>query len=388
MSAGTKRIFISDIHMGDQRSMGQPPSRSHPYGWLQKNIPTLTKFLRDKLQAEDVGDVIVLGDLFDQWVIPSNQDPLATVTDICSNPANKGIIDNLKELARSSKLSYVPGNHDMSACQEDLPILKSFINATFPGIHFICDDDQPAGVYRKDNLVAEHGNMHCLFNAPDRWSAPGSFLPLGYFISRMVAYKVAETGQPENVLDILFKFILEFSGKPNFIYDLFLAVADDARLKKTDKIRMGNMNGFGETITIDEVASQYVELIRNWDEHHVKISSPIAITDDCGELLEAAFKLYLGPGTSPDIDIAIFGHTHAWRNEDPYPLLDENVREGGPSLSPSACKAIYANSGTWVDSTHHCTYVETEVDEENQLHYVRVKSYPGDILLQERFVAL
>ena len=76
------------------------------------------------------------------------------------------IIDNLKEFARRSKLSIVPGNHDMSSCAKDVPIIKDFIDTTFPGINFICDDHQPTGVYREGNLVAEHGNMYCLvFNA-------------------------------------------------------------------------------------------------------------------------------------------------------------------------------------------------------------------------------
>jgi UDP-2,3-diacylglucosamine pyrophosphatase LpxH len=67
--------------------------------------------LHDQLHAQDVGQVVILGDLFDQWVIPTDLDPLPRLDDICNNPANQSIIDNLKELARSSRLSYVPGNH-------------------------------------------------------------------------------------------------------------------------------------------------------------------------------------------------------------------------------------------------------------------------------------
>jgi len=385
-----KRIFISDIHMGDQRSMEPFPPHSHPYGWLQENIPKLTQFLSDKLQAKDVGEVVILGDLFDQWVIPSDLDPIAGPDNICSNPSNQGIIDNLKKLAESSKLTYVPGNHDMSACRKDIPVMRDFIKATFPGINFICEDDRPTGVYRSENLklIAEHGNMHCLFNAPDTWTSSGSFLPLGYFISRLVAYKVAQTGQSENYLDILCKFIAEFKTNPDFISDLFFAVADDAGLNKSDKIDMVNISGFGPSITIDEVAIKYSELIHDWDETHDKIDSKGAIEGDSLGLLWAAYKLYLGPETGPAINIAIFGHTHAWKNEDPYSFSDEDGQENEPSFRSHACKAIYANSGTWIDSVRLCTYVETEADEGNQRHYVRVRLYPGNQLLQELFVAL
>jgi len=66
-SGGNRRIFISDIHMGDQRSMpGQ-----FPLGWLRENIHYLTDFLDDLLNAQDVIQVVILGDLFDQWVIPT-----------------------------------------------------------------------------------------------------------------------------------------------------------------------------------------------------------------------------------------------------------------------------------------------------------------------------
>jgi UDP-2,3-diacylglucosamine pyrophosphatase LpxH len=288
-----KRIFISDIHMGDERSMKPSLQHPYPYGWLNRHIIKLTNFLRDQSDTQDVGQLVILGDLFDQWIIPTDFDPLEKLDGICSNPANKGIIDNLKALADRSKLSYVPGNHDMSACQKDIPIVKEFIKTTLPGINFICKDDQPTGIYREAKLVAEHGNTYCLFNAPDTWTNPDPFLLLGYFISRVVAYKVAQTGKQENYLDILYKFILEFRSKPNFIYNLFLAVAADAGLNESDKIDMKNISGFEPMITIDEVANRYMQLIQNWDKTHDKIDSQGAIEGDCLSLLWAAYKVYL-----------------------------------------------------------------------------------------------
>jgi len=277
----------------------------------------------------------------------------------------------------------------MSACRKDIPVTKEFINATFPGINFICEDDRPTGTYRPEKLklVAEHGNMYCLFNAPDTWTASGSFLPLGYFISRLVAYKVHKTGNPENSLDILFKFIHELGAKPDLMDDFFLAVADDAGLNKIDKIKMTGITGYGAPVTVGQVSSKYKQLMRYWDENNVMIGSHVAMMADAGYLLWPAYRLYLGPDTSPDINIVIFGHTHTWKNEDPYPSLDETAEEADPSSPPQPCKTIYANSGTWIDHKL-CTYVETEVDQDKQLHYVRVKSYPRDQLLQELFVTL
>lgn len=382
---GNKRIFVSDIHMGDQRSMGPFPPHPHTYGWLRKNITNVTNFLSDQLQAQDVGEVVILGDLFDQWVIPTDLDPLVTLRNICDNPTNRGVIDNLKALAGSSriKLSYVPGNHDLSACRGDIPIRKKFIEATFPGINFICEDDQPTGVYRTGKLAAEHGNMYCLFNAPDTWTASDSFLPLGYFISRLVAYRMAQTGQPENYLNILVKFIHELELKPGFVDEFFFAVADDAGLDKSDKINMKNITGYPAAITISDVGNKYKQLISDWDKNHDIIRSLAAVIGDTADLSWAAAKVYL---VRPDINIVIFGHTHDHTMRKHYLLTDERDQQKVSLDFP--CAAIYANTGTWIDSAHFCTYVETEMDEANQRHYVRVKAYPGNVVLHEGFVTL
>jgi predicted phosphodiesterase len=390
-AGGKKQIFISDIHMGDERSMKPSP---HPYGWLIKNIAKLTNFLSEQLKDPDVGQVVILGDLFDRWVIPADLPPLEAFDSICSNSDNSGIIDNLKALAKSGKLSYVPGNHDMSLSQEDIPTVEEFFKRTFDGINFICyenNEHQPTGVYpdddKKPKLVAEHGNMYCVFNAPDIWTNPdSSFLPLGYFISRLVAYKVSKTGKSENDWNIAVKYFHEHEGEPNVIHDLILAVARDANWPRTAPIDMGNISGFAPAITVDEVANKYRELMANWDKdkNHNKNRSWVAIEGDTPLGLSwPAYAYYLGPNTDPNIKVVIFGHTHVSKLID-YSLSQQEDR---PLDEPHLCDKIYANSGSWIDN-NPCTYIETEVDEDNQLHVVRRKSYPTDVFGQELFVTL
>ena len=206
----------------------------------------------------------------------------------------------------------------MSPSREDIEPIRKFIEAAFPGINFICKIRptyrglSPGGL----KLVAEHGNMYCLFNAPDTRTSSRSFLPLGYFISRLVAYKVAKTGNPENSLDILFKFIHEFDVKPDFIDDFFLAIAADARFNKIDEIKMTGITGYAAPVTIDQVGSKYSQLMRHWDENNAIIRSHAAIMADAGYLGWAAYRIYLGPDTSPNVKIAIFGHTHAYEMRD------------------------------------------------------------------------
>jgi UDP-2,3-diacylglucosamine pyrophosphatase LpxH len=104
-------------------------SGPHPYGWFKNNIPILAEFLDDQLNALDVKEVVILGDLFDTWVLPVNYDPLISFANISSNPANKLVADKLKALAATAdvKLAYVPGNHDMGMDTTGILKIKKFM---------------------------------------------------------------------------------------------------------------------------------------------------------------------------------------------------------------------------------------------------------------------
>ena len=73
----------------------------------------LADFLAEQLDAPDVGEVVILGDLFDTWVIPTNENPLNSFQAIYDNPDNSPVTDSLRRLAERGILTYVPGNHDM-----------------------------------------------------------------------------------------------------------------------------------------------------------------------------------------------------------------------------------------------------------------------------------
>jgi hypothetical protein len=384
MADRNKRIFISDIHMGDDKSMSAP----NPYGWLKRNILVLAQFLEDQLRATDVKEVVILGDLFDTWLIPSNYAPLTSFDKICSNAANKPIIDGLKALAASPsiKLAYVPGNHDMSMDADGISATKQFMEKNFPGIRYFCNNAVPLGSYNVGTLAAEHGNRYCLFNAPDTWTAPDTFLPLGYFISRLVAYKVLKTGHEGDPRDIFITFLKEFMKHPDFIEDLFNAVAKDAGLKPGDTTQMMGVPGYPDMTSVEETGRRFRNLIQNWEKTPGNINVPTAVVGDYENLSYAADQAYFSPFRS-NINIVIFGHTHI-----------PDIIEKGESNAPSGdigvpreipCSCIYANSGTWVDlGKHGCTYVETEEKADERRHYVRLKEYPGNICIKEGFVLM
>jgi UDP-2,3-diacylglucosamine pyrophosphatase LpxH len=346
-----------------------------------------------------VKEVVILGDLFDQWVIPSDEEPLVSYEAICANPANRPVIEKLKALAASPdvKLAYVPGNHDMSMNANGIGATRQFLETNFPGILFFCNNDVPVGSYNVGTLSAEHGDRYCLFNAPDSLTTSDTFLPLGYFISRVVARKVRETGSSENFIAILAAFLKNFMDNPEFIPDMFLAIAKDAGLKESDSFKMTGVPGFPESLTVGKVARRFAGLIHKWDSAQGKINSSTAIMSDMGNLWFAANSAFHLNAAS-NINIVIFGHTHV-------PAMNRFfLREPGKNSDKSKipCRSIYANCGTWVDQQqprnpnprtgnvegYDCTYVESEMSADQRRHYVRVKSYTDKEIIEEGFVEM
>lgn len=373
-ASGTKRIFISDVHLGDAQSFAGP----HPYGWFRQNVPVLGNFLNAQLDDPETPEVVILGDLFDDWVIPTNQDPLTSFGKIIQNPHNEPVIKALEGLAKRALLTYLPGNHDMPLSTPDAVTVQNFLEQVFSGIRYL-----PQGVYRQGKLVAEHGNLYAFFNAPDTWTHPPYFLPLGYFLSRLVAYKVARTGTSEDFHDILARFVWAYKDSRNFVKNLFYAVAADAGLKKTDPINLQGLAGY--PATVGGIGSLYGRLIKNWQKQRRDLDWRLALMGDVGDLYPAAIHDYFSLFGS-DQNIVIFGHTHK------ADLKKNYLLEKAPAVKDIhvdlPCRSIYANCGAWVDAAPFCAYVETEADAARGRHYVRIYSYPPRTLLQEAFVRL
>ncbi len=384
---GVKRIFISDIHMGDARSLTAP----HPYVWFNNNVSHLANFLNELLKAPDVKEVIILGDLFDQWIIPANRSPIPKLETICSSNIYAPVIDGLKALAASQhiKLTYVPGNHDMAISPADIPETRQFFEDSFQGMNFICEDTMPLGIYKNGIIVAEHGNRYGLFNSPDILSNSGaSFLPLGYFISRLDTYKVCERGCPHSFWDILFKFGKELmEGNTDFVEDVFLSTAQDCGLGD-GSIDVNGLPGYDDqaTLPIADIANRFSQIATNWGQIPGTENIPAleAAENDQLSLFPAAKAVYF-QGDS-QFKVVIFGHTH---NAEMQPIYKNPGNPNFIQNKDEPFRAVYANSGTWIDDTKHgCTYVETEEDG-NRL-YVRVKGYPSQRVIDncEGFVEI
>jgi len=443
-----KKVFISDIHLGDAKSLDKP----HHYGRCKTNIKHLSEFLNKLLQSEDVAEVVILGDLFDRWVIPADQEPLISFEEIFNTTENLEVMEALKHLAAKLILTYVPGNHDMILPMEKPADIEQFIKS------YIHKNIRYEQKYQRGTIVGEHGHYYALFNAPYLFpdGIPPS-LPIGYFISRLEATK-SLSGEKEDNLYLYLKYvprILEQIGKANFIPALFTAMADDVGLKESAPINMKGIPGF--PATVKEIGNLYKELIKEWQMNRQDLDWSLSVAGDIGRLLLAAAMIYFAPG-GPDPDIVIFGHTHGaklLRKYDFNSILDrivddvvrlpitkhiiretlkeplrhihdrvisilettvDDLAEGLPISKPMAreilkeapivpfdisiplpdgrsyslpCRSIYANCGTWVDDKQLCTYVETQEDFEHERHYVRLFSYyPDKKLMQEAYCNL
>jgi len=119
MTERNKRIFLSDLHISHIPKIG--PGK-YDYTWLQrKDADALTNFLKYLNTRQDVEEVIFIGDLFDNWVIPVYIEPPTIDEIITSRKAKKDpLMQALVDLCQNSNIRVVclPGNHDMELTEE------------------------------------------------------------------------------------------------------------------------------------------------------------------------------------------------------------------------------------------------------------------------------
>jgi len=172
---------------------------------------------------------------------------------------------------------------------------------------------------------------------------------------------------------------------PDFVEDMFKAIAQDAGLKPGDIVKLNAVPGFPDTMTVDAIGKRFSNLIQNWTNTPGNINLAAATVGDLENLSCAASLAYFDHFGS-NTNIVIFGHTH-------IPVMDP--RDLDPQADPAAHASndpwsyIYANCGSWVDGSEYgCTYVETEEDANSGRHYVRLKSYTSKTVIREQFVRL
>lgn len=362
-SSNTQRekiVVISDLHLGNDLS----------YSENVKHLNRLVNFLNEVRSSNTVKELVLGGDIFDEWYIPTRMDTYnnGTQADFIMKTvnANKAVFEVLNGIIKDKKVkvTYVPGNHDMGFLPKDIDLALPGVNqARDPG------DKYPLGTYYPDNypqIAIEHGHRYDFFSAmaPDanEVEAPGSFLPPGYFFARIAANSFTDPTTPEaatKVPDVK----LNDGANPeqvnkNIYYQLWKKVMENVIYVKdnfSEPMIQTNVGKFTKVYSIDDIlphniadGSIHMNLYNNlftqanWDsrEKYNNVTKMTNIEEAINGSLETKFidnqsDVQYFKNHDSNVRIVIFGHTHK-------PVIKTYINHEGQSC-------IYANSGTWED---------------------------------------
>lgn len=339
----SRKIFISDVHISEGRSLGKDNS----YDWLSQHARTqLSTFFYNLAIDESIEEVVLVGDVFDTWVMPINEIP-STFAEIVNADANKTIMEMLSRLSKEKSVIYIPGNHDMTVWDEGN---QAVIQAKVASSKFIL-----AREYHKDGLYAEHGHNYGIFNADE--VIPGHQLPLGYYISRFAATLATQDQHQFNIPEAckaIGSIIRSGASGP----DVVVGVVDYLvnRLKPVGGVKVNDsypilLEG-GDQIAVGEVKERYSDMFMHWK-------------DRTGESWGVAVNAQLNPGllnpekcreiiNAKHCRAVLFGHSH---RKDNSPVYKEN--EGPVDGIPVG---ISLNTGTWCDNRRKKEFTYIRLD--------------------------
>jgi UDP-2,3-diacylglucosamine pyrophosphatase LpxH len=381
-------LCISDLHLGANDS----------YAEINRNRDALVKFLDQVRTSPNVKDLIIAGDLIDEWFIPMNLDTFNGKTQLDFVKAvavnNKPVIDAFNRIIKEGiiKVTYVPGNHDLLIDSED-------IQSIMPGI-FEARDVKGLGAFTPvdfPEIVIEHGHRYNFYCAPDfsnrSITQTDSILPPGYFFTRMATSSVIQ-GRPEKDSEIPSVSKNEL-GNVQYLYFLYWNVwkglitsfpvkeGIDERVINTGIDGLNDFYAIRDFLPYQDPESGYIDvklhkgIIESWDERQNNNLVPVKIPTE-EAVLKGAFASHLDDQSAvqyfnnPDSRkrIVVFGHSHEARV-----ITSFNEKQE---------KNVYVNSGTWIDK-NECTMtfvvIIPQKSEDSAPAYVNLYQYSqsGDI---------
>jgi len=354
-----KIVVISDLHLGADLS----------YSENVHHLPRLAQFLTEIRKSETVKELVIAGDMLDEWYVPSRNDTYngGTQEEFIKKIAsvNKTVIDILNGIIQDGKVkvAYTPGNHD-------LLVPEAYVEEILPGIHQARDaGKQGIGTYHPDGypqIAIEHGHRYDFFCSPDPFSnqdrAPGSILPPGYFFTRIAVNSI--TNPPSAVGDTtpvrtvtlhstdatqVNAYI--YYGIWKYVLTSYIPVKDNF----DEKIIVTHLGHFNDTVRINDIIPYNAEngtidmklfsgicSQQTWENRLAFNNVPVKTLakDAIPGSLQTAFideqsNTQFFQNDSSNVRIVVFGHTH-----NPMIKSYTNARKGD---------CLYANSGTWID---------------------------------------
>ena len=348
----TEIHVISDIHLGVDDSFSQ----------IVAHKQSLVDYLNQIRTSPNVKELVIAGDLLDDWIVPMNYtypDSQSTFFDqVAIN--NSTVVEAINSIIREGfvKVTYIPGDHDLLATEEDMERI-------FPGINQVRDNMQGLGTYitgSSSEILIEHSHRYDFFSAPDPLSNQDitengtSILPPAYFYDRIGTSSIVE-GFPSsnNTFSELPDNKDDASQYDYFLYSQVwknLLSAVPVKENYADSIIKTSIDGYTQTYAINDVlphinedgsleVNLYKDIVNTWDDRQTtnEVKVKIPVSDAITKSLESDFidqqaqtQIF---NTDQTKRIVVFGHTH--------------VAKIIPMTNTENQKTIYANSGTWVD---------------------------------------
>ncbi|OFY09705.1 MAG: hypothetical protein A2X11_08380 [Bacteroidetes bacterium GWE2_42_24] len=348
-------VVISDLHLGADLD----------YAECKDNLPSLEKLLKQIKAAPDVKELVIAGDLVDEWFVPATTDTYQgkDQADFVQRIAttNKEVFDAINSIIQEGKIrvTYVPGNHDLT-------IMAASIESILPGINQARDAVLGLGTYSPvdyPEIAIEHGHRYNFFCAPDPISnqdiAPGTILPPGYFFTRIAAlYVIQNFPLPGDTLPVISQNISGGESQ-DLLFRYWKKWAMTVKMfpitnRFDEAIIHTNVNGFTGIYSVNDLVpyqlspgglinvSLYNGIQDNWEARQTLNNVPIHISS--AEAIDSVISntetdhqaiLQYFMNSASDKRIVVFGHTH-----EPKIVTSENL---------DSKKCVYVNSGTWID---------------------------------------
>ncbi len=354
-----KIIVLSDIHTGFEDA----------YAEILMNRPYLIEFLQRISVTDDVREVVLNGDIFDEWFLP-----LSFVETDRGDFYRKNI-ENNKDITAAFQavmdagisLVYVVGNHDMS-------VNLQYIEEAIPGM-VVCSQHLGVGLYRtgdRNEIVIEHGHRYDVFSAPDTITnahltdSPTMFPP-GYFYARFAADWVLKGRPTYMAKPPVIETVPDRVNDPDQFGAYAYYRTMESVFKKIiptdgfeDKLLDMRIDGYNDTYSVHdlypvrtgegEISAPvlFPNYQRTWEERQkangVNVLSSFAVASlgalDSTYFESQARAQFEVDKPQSDTSVVIFGHTHV------------------PLFYDYGNGHYYVNTGTWID--HNTNYKEKD----------------------------
>lgn len=380
MTQATRIVFFSDVHIGLNAATN----------WYQRQLHEpylLALFDYLQRQAGSIHELVLVGDLVDQWTYEPSVTPPTFAEIAAANPRVFGGVVDGQRLpgalasvveALEGRVTYVGGNHDMSVTPEDLCLVRDSRGRS-PQLVSTPLYAPPLG---GGAVVCTHGHHFSLLNAPDFLEDPRGGIPFAHFITRLAALwtrqqlatlpagstaaALAGGGDPVGwplAKDLLKQLIGKLEDGRGSLSSVVLASLLDLT-RQGDDLVFQMLDGTRPSAA--DVVRTYASVFQGFEQRAAQapdLYGPLAAEFALGEVdvLNSITHFARRVADQTRASVVVMGHTHVPVDEDEHQLL----------LGDS----VYANCGFNCPSEvdlraqaprRYCTFTEVERDEVNR----------------------